>query len=339
MNRSIRSLRTHLVGGAVAGVAATLCFVTPADAASLSGGTLSISGAGDVDTANCTITPAPAPPAPATFGDGQTVTQSMSADQTATATADATDVVTFHSSASSTVRSTVSGGDVSTLSVTGTTRASYSATNPDTACGHGTSILEDTADFDAVTDLHRTRAAWMHLEASATGTGMKEAAVILTPSGATVPTLSFAATVSARDVVKDEWIYVLPGDYNIQMAVSGQASDALPVSSSTVKGSIKLTFVKPGTAEAAEAGTAKPMVTLPGALTCNTGKASVKLTSKIAGASNASVYVNGSKKLSVNHPTPKTVSVAVPTDRTVTIKAVVKKSGKSTSATRVYRSC
>jgi len=334
-------IRNLAVGASIAGIVTTLCLAAPANAAVLSSGTLNLSGSASTG-GSCTFSTAPTP-ITADYTDGQSVTRSYSYTQTATGT-DPTDVVTFTGSEKETIRSTVSNGDLTSLSLTGTSRASISAAKGSAStCFTGTSTpLSASAGIQTSPSFTRTKAAWMHIQVTATGTGAREGGVLLMPdtSGA-ISSGSYDISLSTRDISRSEWLYITPGTYGLQMLSASVASEASGLQTASSTSTVKLSFVSPGSAVAGETGTstARSMVTMPSGLTCSTAKAAVRLTSKIKGASSVSLYVNGSRKASLNRPTSKTVAVAVPRTTAVNLEAVVKKSGKSYTIARSYHSC
>lgn len=334
-------LRLILTTAAVGGLTLTagLAGVPAADAAALSGTTLTISGS-PFSGGDCSDVTAPAGVnTPVVAGD--TISRSITVSGTATSAADSSDTVILNGTQKVKVTSSASGGQLTSMTITSTTSGSVTAvkgaasnctTSSDGTGWNLTSGVQGT--------VHRSTAGWLHVGVHSSGVGGQGVGVQLSTSGGSGILLqSQLGALAVRDIDDNQWVYVPAGDYTLQTTVIGAAATYPAFPKASLNASIALTFYPAGIAKAGETGSAKPMVADPGALTCSTGKAAVRLTSKIAGASKATLYVNGTPKASISNPQARTVAVGVPTNSAVTLKAVVKKAGKTLSATRVYRAC
>lgn len=342
MTRIRLLLSTPLVAGLVA--AASLAAVPSASAAALNG---ELGGNSQTEYAGVCTLSGGTPPTSVPFTDGQVVSTSYSSTSTATGV-DPTDTVTLKSTANGTIRTAVSSGEVTSISLSGTAAGSWSAAKgAATTCGTVADPILSAGALEAQLEVHRTRAAWAHVEVSARGTGTKEAGVLFLPPGSTGTSGSYDLSLSPRDVSRSTWVYVTPGDYMMQMVIAGIAGQAQGSSSASVSGSVKVTFVAPGAAKAPAAGTARPRVTLPAGLTCSTGRASVRLTARAVG-STVKLFVNGARKATIRKPRrARTVSLVVPRTSPVSLRAVVTKvvrvhgvrRTKTWTVSRGYHSC
>lgn len=335
----IRPLRAGVAAGALALTA--IAFAPSAQADVLTSGTISISGQPQTGS-DCTFDTAPSP-VNGTFADGQTRTRSLAFTSTATSTSNSTDTATVSGSAHATVRSSVSGGVLHAFSVDTQQSSSIHAVDGSASSCHGGNGLANQMQAMAGAMFTQAKPMWMRFDASSRGTGGQSTFVELVPSGGGS---SFSGVISISASIRNhsdsQWLYLPAGSYTMQAGLATTLDDhsfgGLGSASST--GHVGLTFVPAGSAAAPAAGSAKPAVTFPSALTCSTGKATVKLTSKIKGASKVTLSVNGATKKSIAHPGARTVVLSgVPRDRDVTLKAVVKRDGRSTSVSRAYRSC
>ncbi len=147
-------------------------------------------------------------------------------------------------------------------------------------------------------------------------------------------------TYAVRDLSSDQWVYVPAGDHEIQVQIGGVSADGFGIATASLKQTVRFTFLPAGVARTVTTGSARAKVVLPAYLTCSTGKAVARLTSKVRGASRATFYVNGARKVSFVRPRARTVVLTgVPRNRSVTLKAVVTDRGRTLTATRSYRSC
>jgi hypothetical protein len=333
-------LRALVAASAVAGLGLAGLSPAPAQAAApITDGNVYVGGSVNYDTGACTGAESPSS-VQATFAAGSTVTRTVSFDESATATADATDSIRFKGSQTLRVAATGSG-QLSTLAVSSTVTGSITATKPSSAClpdGYPAS-QQSMSGLSAV--VHRTTPGWLHIQGSSVGTGGQVIEGELAGGSEGLVQVQFGG-FAVRDLSHDQWIYVPPGAYELELALGGAAAvgNGVNFPSTSLKQSVKLTFAPAGVAKAATSGTARAKVLFPNVLTCSTGRASVRLTSKITGASRASLYVNGVRKTTIVRPRARTVTLTgVPKNRAVSLKLVVVDHGRTLTATRSYRSC
>lgn len=333
-------LRSLAVGAAGALTLAATLTAGPAHAVEpITDGTLSIEAtvfaAGD-----CSGPDAPAP-VDATITAGDSITRTSTLDITAASAADPTDTVALHATQRVSVTSKAAGGQLASVQISaatsGTATASKGAASNCTpeGSGAGWNMQGEVAGL-----VHRSTAGWAHLTVHSEGVGGQGALATLSTSGGAGLLESKTGAFGVRGVSDDQWVYAPAGDYALQTSIIGAATTypKFPKAASTA--GVTLTFLPAGVAKSAETGSAKPDVTFPSGLTCPSGKATVKLTSKVNSASKATLFVNGQQKKSITNPSAGNVTLTgLPTDLPVTLKAVVRQNGHSLSATRVYRAC
>lgn len=333
-------LRALVAASAVAGLGLAGLSPAPAQAAvPITDGNVYLGGSVQYDTAACTGAENP-DSVQATFAAGSTVTRTVSFDETATATADATDSMRFKGS--QTVRVAATGSSqLSTLAVTSTVSGSITTTKPSSAClpdGYPAS-QQSMSGLSAV--VHRTTAGWLRIQGSSVGTGGHVLQGELAGGSEGLVQVQFGG-FAVRDLSQDQWIYVPPGSYDLELALGGASAlgNGVNFPSSSLKQTVKLTFSPAGVAKGATVGAARSKVAFPNVLTCSTGKAVARLTSAVRGASRVTFYVNGVRKVSYVRPGARTVVLSgVPRNRSVTLKAVVQDGRRLSSAARSYRSC
>jgi hypothetical protein len=334
------SVLRFLAAGAVGGLTLTATLVAgPAHAAApMSGGTLQIHPT-TYDAGDCTVS---APPADvsASVTAGDTITRSVTINGSAVSGTDATDTVALHATQEVKVSSHAAGGQLTTLQISAaTTGSAIAAKGAATHCTSGGSGTGWNIQSGVTATLHRATAGWLHSSVRSSGIGGQGAASGLADS---VHGLlqSETGAFGVRDVTDDQWVYVPAGDYLFQSSIIAAATTYPDFPKASTTAAITLTFLPAGVAKVAETGSAKPDVTFPGRLTCPAGKAAVRFTSKVEGASKAVLFVNGKQRKSIGNPSAGTVTLkGLPTDRSVTLKAVVTDHGHTLSATRAYRSC
>lgn len=338
-NRPLR-FRVLLAASAIGGLALTgLSPAAPAQAVvPITDGAMNLAGHTAYTSTDCTAD-APLPSAvQAPFTVGTTVKRSLSFNQTVTAVADADDKVVFKGSQALAVASTGTS-QFTSLTATSTVTGSVTKTKAVSACPPDFGPLAETSQADISATLHRTTAGWLRIQVSSVGTGGQFASGQLGGGPEGLAQVQFGS-FSIRDISADQWVYVPAGDYEFTLSLGGASALGYDISTVALKQSVKLTFSPAGVAKAATTGTARAKVLFPTTLTCATGRASVRLTSKIAGASRASLYVNGVRKTSIVRPTARTVTLTgVPKSRAVSLKLVVVDHGRTLTATRSYRSC
>lgn len=330
-------LRLLVATSAIGGLAIAGLAPAPAHAAApIDGGSLELTSSLNYDGADCSGATAPSD-VTAAYTAGTTVKRTLSFDQTATA-ADPTDSVRMKGSQTTTISSTVAGGQLSSLTATSSVTGSVTATKAVSAC-------DPTSDFPISagpqTEFHaqvnRTTAGWLHIQATSAGVG-GQVTVVGFGGEALVQTQSVGYSV--RDLSYDSWIYVPAGENQLQLVLGGIAADGFGIANVSLKQTVRLTFAPAGVARSATVGAARSKVVFPGALTCSTGKAVARLTSAVRGASRVAFYVNGVRKVSYVRPGARTVVLTgVPRNRSVTLKAVVKDGRRLMAAARSYRSC
>ena len=335
--RPLRLSRLLVASGAGALVLSGIA-AAPASAEPITDGGIQLGGSVNYDTAACTGAVAPAPVS-ADLASGATLTRSLSFDQTAVATGDETDTLRFKGSQKLVVSSTTSGSQLTSLTATSAVTSSVTAAKADSAClpASGPAGVQNLSGVYAV--IHRSTPGWLRIQAVSTGTGGQ----VLSADVQDTVSYAIQAQVggfSVRDTSADQLVYVPAGDHEVELTLGGVSATAYGIPSASIKSSIKLTFSPAGVAKAATTGTARSDVTFPSALTCSTGRAAVKLTSAIAGASKVALYVDNTRKTTISRPTARTVTLTgVPKNRAVTLRAVVVDGGRTLSATRSYRAC
>lgn len=330
-------LRNLLAVTAIGGLALSGLTSAPAHAAApITDGSIELSGMFNFDGTDCTGATEPAP-VQATFTAGTTVKRTLTFDQTATATGDATDKVRMKGSQTLSVSSTSSGGQITSLTASSTVTGSVSRTKTDSACTPSGFPASANNLGRVQAQVHRSTAGWLRIQATSTGVGGQ---VVMAAFGGDELVQAQIGGYAVRDLSNDQWVYVPAGDHDIQVQLGGTSADGFGISTTSLKQSVKFTFSPVGVAKAATTGTARAKVLFPNVLTCSTGRATLRLTSKITGASRASLYVNGTRKTTIVRPRARTVTLTgVPRDRAVSLKLVVAERGRTLTATRSYRSC
>lgn len=332
-------VRALVAVAAVTGLALTGLPPAPAHAlAPITEGAINLVGHTAFKSPDC----AAATPLPddvqAPFTAGTTVKRTLTFNQTATAVADVDDKVVFKGSQTLAVASTGTS-QLTSLTATSTVTGSVTKTKAVSACTPDTNPLAETSQADVEATLNRTTAGWLRIQISSVGTGGQFASGDLGGGPQGLAQVTFGS-FSLRDISTDQWVYVPAGDYALSLALGGASALDHGIPSVSLKQTVKLTFAPAGVAKAATTGTARAKVIFPNVLTCATGRATVRLTSKITGASRASLYVNGVRKTTIVRPKARTVTLTgVPKSRAVSLKLVVVDRGRTLTATRSYRSC
>lgn len=331
------SLRLLAAASALGGLVLTGLSPAPAQAlAPINNGELELSNSFNFDGTDCSGATEPAD-VTATFTAGTTVKRTLTFDQTATANGDATDKVRLKGSQTLSVSSTSAGGQLTSLTATSTVTGSITKTKATSVCTPSGFPAGATSMAQAYAEVHRSTAGWLRIRATSTGVGGQ---ILMAGFGGEQVVETQVGGYALRDLASDQWVYVPAGDHQVQLQLGGAAVDGFGIATSSLKQSVKLTFYPAGVARAAATGTARPMVTLPTYLTCSTGKANVRLTSRISGVDKVHLYVNGVRKTTLVRPRSRTVTLSgVPKNRSVTLKAVVVDGRRTYSAARSYRSC
>lgn len=330
-------LRLLVATTAVSGLAIAGLAPAPAHAAApIDGGSIELTSNLNYDGADCTGATAPSG-VTAAYTAGTTVKRTLSFDQTATA-ADPTDSVRMKGSQTTTISSTVSGGQLSSLTATSSVTGSVSGTKAVSACDPTSDFpLSANSQSQFFAQVNRTTAGWLHVQASSAGVGGQ---IMMVSFGGEALVQSQNASYALRDLSFDSWVYVPAGENQLQVMMGGVSADGYGIATMSLKQTVKLTFAPAGVAKAATTGTARAKVLFPNVLTCSTGRATARLTSKVTGASRASFYVNGVRKATFVRPRARTVTLTgVPKTRAVSLKLVVVDHGRTLTATRSYRSC
>ena len=330
-------LRLLVATAAVSGLAIAGLSPAPAHAAvPITDGTLALDADLNFNSSSCTGASAPAGVS-APFTAGTTVKRTLTFDQTATAS-DPTDSVRMRGSQTTAVSSTAAGGQVTSLTVTSTITGSVTPTKATSACDQGSDFpTGESSQSQVQAVLHRSTAGWLHVQATSTGVGGHIVAVGV---GDDRFLQSEIGGFAIRDISHDSWVYVPAGDSEVQVQLGGASVDNFGLAKISLKQSVTLTFLPAGVARTATTGTARSKVVFPNVLTCSTGKAVARLTSKVRGASRVTFYVNGVKKQSYVRPGARTVVLTgVPKNRAVALKAIVKDGRRTLTAARAYRSC
>ncbi|WP_091125663.1 hypothetical protein [Nocardioides terrae] len=242
------------------------------------------------------------------------------------------------------------GGGLASFVVAETASASLSVfqAKSTAACGSGGLLASATPKQSSLTVVPITTSGWLNLAFSASGAGVigvTAAVGLVPPGGSDVSTYLFiqqsVGSVSRQVYLPAGWSVA------IQLNVSADASLRNPIDSrrsASVSATLRGTVTPVGAAVTGERGKrlARHAVALPGAVSCSTGRAGVRLT-KVAKkkASSVTFLVNGHKARRLKRiKRARSLAIRVPTAGAITITAkVTPKHGKKVKVRRSYAAC
>lgn len=325
--------RAALVGVIPVALAATLS-VVPAEANPAA-------GAGAIRTdlnydPGCSVTSTTGP-STADYGlaaPGKWQTKNLSHSVVLTASGDPSDISTVTSTARTSSRRVVQGGELRSFQVNGTVSAAVAES--------ATSACDASGTTQVVTMLngHTSRDLWMVSSLNSTSTNPASYIVLATASSMPPPELTVltGANLKANSAAKIDagTSYAINQSFQVDTEAGSTHTASATIAMS-------LTFYRMGEASAPTYGSGRSYVAPPASLSCATSSMAVPFTAKGRGLKAASFTVNGKKKVSVKGPFGKGLAASLsglsPT-ATNTVKATLTlKSGKKLTATRTYLPC